>query len=96
MKQELQDKINELIAKYDPINSWNPDKIRQNSQNTRDFRLPIPGSTIHRKYKGKSHVVRVMKDGFEYKQKRYASLTAVAKHITGTHWNGYEFFGLKK
>lgn len=96
MKQKLQDKINELIARYDPINNRNLRKTGHNSQNTRDYRLPIPGSTIHKEYKGQKYTILVLKAGFEYQQRRYKSLTAIAKEITGTHWNGYNFFGFKK
>lgn len=94
MKQQLQDKINELIAQYDPINNRNAHTTPSSPKGTRDWRLPIPGSAIHKEYKGKTHVVRVLRAGFEYEQERYKSLTAVAKKITGLQWSGFEFFGL--
>lgn len=59
-------------------------------------RLPLPGSVLAREYKGRTVVVTVQADGFVYDGRRYPSLTAVAKAVTGTHWNGYHFFGLKK
>jgi len=59
-------------------------------------RLPMPGSEIARKYKGKNIVVTVLRKGFEYEGHVYRSLTAVAKAVTGTHWNGYHFFGLRR
>ena len=59
-------------------------------------RLPMPGSEIAREYKGKTIVVTVLPKGFEYDGHVYRSLTAVAKAITGTHWNGYHFFGLNR
>jgi hypothetical protein len=59
-----------------------------------DQRLPSTNTPIFREYKGKSIEVRVMSDGFEYEGKRYKSLSAVAKVITGSHCNGYRFFGL--
>lgn len=64
----------------------------------RDPRLPPPGSAIVRKYKGKTARVVVLEDGegFEYDGDRYASLTAVAKRITGMHINGFRFFQLKE
>jgi Protein of unknown function (DUF2924) len=40
--------------------------------------------------------VRVLATGFEYESKVYASLSQLAQHITGTRWNGYHFFGLRK
>jgi hypothetical protein len=41
-------------------------------------------------------VVQVETDGFRYEGASFPSLSAVAKHITGTHWNGLLFFGLRK
>jgi len=62
----------------------------------RDPRLPSPGSAIRKTYKGAQHLVTVRADGFEHAGRFYPSLSAVAKAITGTHWNGFLFFGLKK
>jgi hypothetical protein len=59
-----------------------------------DDRVPPPGTVITRKYKGEVLHVRVRSDGFEYEGKVYASLSAVAKAITGSHCNGYHFFRL--
>ncbi len=62
--------------------------------NNRDPRLPIPGQVIPRKYKGTMHQVTVLANGFEYEGKVYRSLSAVARLITGSNWNGYHFFKL--
>ena len=59
-------------------------------------RLPMPGAVITREYKGRAIVVTVLPKGFEYDGHIYRSLTAVAKAVTGTHWNGYHFFGLTR
>ena len=61
-----------------------------------DPRLPIPGTDLVRRYQGKDIVVRVRNDGFEYDGKPYKSLSAIARAITGTRWNGWLFFGLRK
>lgn len=61
-----------------------------------DDRLPPPGSVIIRKYKGGVVQVKVLADGFEYAGERYASLSAVAKAVTGSHCNGFLFFRLNK
>lgn len=58
-------------------------------------RLPIPGTIISRKYKHKKHNVTVLEDGFEYDGQKYRSLSAIAKVITGSHWNGFNFFGFE-
>lgn len=62
----------------------------------RDPRLPIPGTIITRDYKGRRLQVHVLDSGFEYDGEFYKSLSAVAKAITGSHANGYHFFGLRK
>ncbi len=60
-----------------------------------DPRIPAPGGQITRKYKGKTITVTVLDDGFEYLGERFRSLSAVAKAITGSHMNGFRFFGLE-
>ena len=60
----------------------------------RDRRLPAPGTLLVRAYRGCSCQVKVLERGFEYDGQIYGSLTAVARQITGQHWNGYHFFGL--
>lgn len=59
-----------------------------------DPRVPPPGSTITRVYKGRQLEVRVRTDGFEFEGEVYRSLSAVANAITGSHLNGRAFFGL--
>jgi hypothetical protein len=61
---------------------------------TLDPRLPIPGSTLVRNYKGRNHEVLVREDYFEFEGERYPSLTAVAEKITASHCNGFRFFKL--
>jgi len=62
----------------------------------RDNRLPKPGTILARQYRGHTIEVRVRKDGLEFNGQVYKTLTAVAKAVTGAHWNGYHFFGLGK
>ena len=57
---------------------------------------PIPGTRLEREWKGKKHQVTVLDDGFEYQDRKFKSLSAIAKKITGTQWSGPVFFGLKK
>ena len=54
----------------------------------------MPGSLIFKEYRGETHVVKVLDSGFEYTNRRFTSLSAIAREITGTKWNGYTFFGL--
>jgi hypothetical protein len=60
----------------------------------RDPRLPTPGTVIAREYAGTVHEVTVLADAFVYRGDRHRSLSAVARLITGTSWNGLVFFGL--
>jgi hypothetical protein len=55
----------------------------------------LPGTMLKREYKGRTIRVIVLDDGFEYEGERHKSLTAVAKAVTGKHWNGFHFFGLR-
>ena len=59
-----------------------------------DSRLPVPGTAITRKYKGRTLEVRVLKNGFEFGGQKFKTLSAVAKTITGSHCNGFRFFKL--
>ena len=60
-----------------------------------DDRIPLAGTILKRDYKGRAVRVRVLEDGFEFEGERFKSLTAVAKTVTGKHWNGFHFFGLR-
>ncbi|MBL1216596.1 MAG: DUF2924 domain-containing protein [Planctomycetes bacterium] len=59
-----------------------------------DERLPTPGAVLTRRYRGRTVQVRVLPHGFDYDGTIYRSLSAVARAVTGSHWNGYLFFGL--
>ena len=52
------------------------------------------GTRLVREWRGKTHTVVVMEDGFEYAGKIFPSLTKIAHAITGAHWSGPRFFGL--
>ncbi len=54
-----------------------------------------PGSVLVREWKGKSHRVMVLADGFSYSGMTYSNLSEIAVLITGTRWNGPRFFGLR-
>ena len=61
----------------------------------RDDMVPITGTRLLREWQGMEHVVTVTADGFEWQGRPYKSLSAIARAITGTRWNGWVFFGLK-
>ena len=62
----------------------------------RQDQRPIAGTRLLREYQGVEHVVTVTRDGYEYQGRPYQSLSAIARAITGTRWNGWMFFGLRK
>lgn len=53
-----------------------------------------PGTRLTRDWHGKTHHVTVTKEGFDYADQAYRSLTAIARAITGAGWSGPRFFGL--
>lgn len=55
-----------------------------------------PGATLVREWRGRTHLVTVTQTGFEYAGSRYGSLTQIARLITGAHWSGPRFFGLRR
>jgi len=87
LSDEDKKKINEL-ADADPLaNMMNdPSKPRKLTSGTR----------IRREWKGKIYEVSVLENNrYEFEGVRYRSLSAIADKITGTHWNGKKFFGVK-
>ncbi len=101
LSNDTQSRIQELIARYDPVNNkaLRPELSEEatpsaKKSRSRDRRLPIPGTVITKNYKGTQIEVKVLDKGFEYKNKTYKSLTAIAKEVTGAHWNGYLFFNM--
>jgi hypothetical protein len=62
----------------------------------RDPRLPAAGTVLEREHDGKTIKVKVLDDGFLFRNKTYRSLSAIAKEATGTVWNGWLFFNLIK
>ena len=61
---------------------------------TADPRLPLPGTGLVRRFRGKDVVVFVRKDGFESDRKVCRSPSAAVRAATGTPWNRFAFFGL--
>ena len=56
----------------------------------------LEGTKLIREWQGVAHEVMVIEGGFEHQGRRYRSLSAVARAITGTQWSGPLFFGLRK
>ena len=81
-----QDRLDQLVKQY-----------KRNPRSFGDVQVQIkPGTRLIRVFNGERHSVLVQEKGFEYKNKLYSSLSDIASTITGSRWNGWVFFGLKK
>jgi hypothetical protein len=71
------------------------DQFEPKAARRRDPGRPIVGTQLRRQWQGVEHVVSVREHDFEYEGRPYKSLSAIARSITSTRWNGWLFFGLK-
>jgi Protein of unknown function (DUF2924) len=71
------------------------DQLEPKAARRRDPGRPIAGTQLRRQWQGSECVVTVREHDFEYNGRSYRSLSAVARAITNTRWNGWLFFGLK-
>ena len=71
------------------------DRRRSGKRKPRMDAKPIAGTSLVREWKGVEQTVTVTDGGYEWQGRPYQSLSAVARAITGTRWNGWIFFGLK-
>jgi hypothetical protein len=72
------------------------DQLEPKAARRRDPGRPIAGTELRRQWQGIEHVVTVREHDFECGGRPYRSLSAVARQITGTRWNGWLFFGLRQ
>jgi hypothetical protein len=79
----------QFVARPDS-GAGNVDRMRP----PKDARLPGAGTLLTRRVGDRQIVVKVLSDGFEFESRRYRSLSAIAREVTGTRWNGLLFFGL--
>ncbi len=79
---------------YGGFDRWTAEQLQKQSMPRRE---PLPvGAVVSREYLGKVHQVEVLVRGFRYRDEVFRNLTDIAERITGTHWNGPMFFGLRK
>jgi Protein of unknown function (DUF2924) len=71
------------------------DQLEPKAARRRDPGRPIAGTRLVREWHGVEHIVTVREHDFEYDGRPYKSLSAVAREIAGTRWNGWLFFGLR-
>ena len=72
------------------------DQLKPKAARRRDSARPIAGTQLRREWKGAEHIVTVREHDFEYNGRPYKSLSAIAREIAGTRWNGWLFFGLRR
>jgi hypothetical protein len=82
--------VERLVALGEQLDGGNA-AVRKRPADSR----PIAGTQLIREWKGVEHRVTVRSDDFEWRGRPFKSLSAVARAITGTRWNGLVFFGLK-
>jgi hypothetical protein len=68
---------------------------RQDANKVVLFKRLKPGTSVVREYQGVRHIVTINEGGFVWQDKTYDSLSAIAREITGSRWNGPRFFGLR-
>jgi Protein of unknown function (DUF2924) len=83
--------VERLEALAEDLDGGDPAKRRRRRGQDR----PIAGTRLIREWQGVEHCVTVLDEGYEYQGRPYQSLSAIARAITGTRWNGWVFFGLK-
>ncbi|MEQ1671162.1 MAG: DUF2924 domain-containing protein [Hyphomicrobium sp.] len=71
-----------------------PDSFSDERRRAAPRAVVKPGTRLVREWNGQTHTVLVHADGVEWRDKRYRSLSVVAREITGAHWSGPRFFGL--
>jgi len=81
----------ERIAQQDDPRRQDARALRRKPKHTH----PLAGTRLVREWNGQRHEVTAVEGGFEYDGRRYRSLSAIAKAITGAHWSGPQFFGLR-
>jgi len=86
LTQTLKRKLDDLAPRFASDRKFTPVPAER----------PKPGSVFIREWNGVDHAVTVTDTGFLYDGKPFASLSAVARAITGTHWNGPQFFRLRE
>jgi hypothetical protein len=72
------------------------DQVEPKAARRRDPGRPVAGTQLRRQWQGTERVVTVREHDFEYNGRPYKSLSAIAREIAGTRWNGWLFFGLRR
>jgi len=96
LSEEAHAKMREVLDTYGFDENGCDRTTRQTQrEKMRRQEMPVSGTRLVRNWNGKRYEAIVVPGGFEYEGKKYRSLTAITKAITGTHWNGRAFFGFR-
>lgn len=95
LSREATERLLKLAEEY-PAPSEDRRRTTTPAPGIRRARMITPGTIFEREYKGRMIRVSALADGFEWEGVTYSSLSAVAKAVTGSAWNGRMFFGLTK
>jgi hypothetical protein len=78
--------------------NWLLSRVLGESSGSGDHSMPLPraGTVLMREWRGVTHHVTIVEDGFRWNGKTYPSLSTIARAITGTNWNGPRFFGMRE
>lgn len=93
-------RIRQIAEKVNPLaqliqKSREKGKMREETgSKLRDVRLPVSGTVLEKRFKGRLVSVKVLESVFEYDRRRFKTLSAVAKAVTGQHMSGFKFFDL--
>ena len=93
LSQAARASMDELLAQAGCDELGSPQVKKPLARGRRE--LPIVGTRLIREWNGQPHEVTAVPGGFAHRGRRYRSLTAIAELITGTHWNGPSFFGVR-
>ena len=84
-----------VLARLAALKTTSTSKLREQWRKRPANDRPVSGTRLIREYQGVEHCITVRDKDFEYQGRPYKSLSAIARAITGTQWNGLTFFGLK-
>jgi len=87
LSNKAENRLNDLLAEA---------KGAKTKRRVAPAKIPVAGTRLVREWRGERYEAIVLGNGFEYAGRKWNSLTAIARDITGTHWNGPVFFGLRQ
>ena len=91
LSEETKEKLERIYEEH-----GDPRKGKRERRKREKQGIPVPGTRLIRDWQGDRYEVTVLHEGFEYDGTVYRSLSAVTKAITGAHWSGPNFFGLRR